>query len=537
MLALAIQRRLERGTTDEEIDALVERYLRERGLLFTVDTLEFLRAAAASGRRRRSRATLLHVKPILSIRDGEVAPVKRVRGKRKAFAEFVEALETETTRRARRAARHRARRRAGAGGRAREAGARPPPAGGARAGRHARRGDRRARRPGHARLSSGSATTTGGAACHAVRGLRIVVFGASRLQRLRWSQRSAVRSRLPRRNERRFDALSFSESASPAFGGDCVVLLDGSAENFRSSVAFGLRRHACGDREASRLGETADPLALQLRPSSLVTLSAHCPWSLSIASLEPDSSVASRTAARRRLSRPRTSARPPSGPARDTQSRSVPRTMTATRRQTVFAGLDQPGPGLRRRGRPQPQRLELGLDALPGVGRDARSASSRSSGSRRCATCSSTGRAATSRPPTRCRSRRSAGRGVRDRRRGAERREAPAARRGARGSSRGSPTAPPRSASTWFNQPWLADQLEPGTHVRLRGKLGRFGFEPSRTTSARGARTADFAPVYPGERGDHARRSVRTLVDRALPLATHVPTRCPPSCANARGWR
>src|SRR5213078_850798 len=42
MLALAIQRRLERGTSDEEIDALVQRYLRERGLLFTVDTLEFL---------------------------------------------------------------------------------------------------------------------------------------------------------------------------------------------------------------------------------------------------------------------------------------------------------------------------------------------------------------------------------------------------------------------------------------------------------------------------------------------------------------
>ena len=44
MLALAIQRRLERGTSDEEIDELVERYRRERGLLFTVDTLEFLAA-------------------------------------------------------------------------------------------------------------------------------------------------------------------------------------------------------------------------------------------------------------------------------------------------------------------------------------------------------------------------------------------------------------------------------------------------------------------------------------------------------------
>ena len=45
LLALAIQRRLDAGTTDEEIDELVERYKKEHGLLFTVDTLEFLRAA------------------------------------------------------------------------------------------------------------------------------------------------------------------------------------------------------------------------------------------------------------------------------------------------------------------------------------------------------------------------------------------------------------------------------------------------------------------------------------------------------------
>ena len=53
MLALAIQRRLERGTTDEEVDALVERYQREHGLLFTVDTLEFL---ARGGRIGRAKA-------------------------------------------------------------------------------------------------------------------------------------------------------------------------------------------------------------------------------------------------------------------------------------------------------------------------------------------------------------------------------------------------------------------------------------------------------------------------------------------------
>jgi DegV family protein with EDD domain len=96
MLALAIQRRLERGTSDEEIEGLVDRYRRERGLLFTVDTLEFLQRGGRIGKAAAFAGTLLQVKPILSIRDGEVEPVKRVRGERKAFAELATALETET---------------------------------------------------------------------------------------------------------------------------------------------------------------------------------------------------------------------------------------------------------------------------------------------------------------------------------------------------------------------------------------------------------------------------------------------------------
>jgi fatty acid kinase fatty acid binding subunit len=96
MLALAIQRRLERGTSDEEVDALVERYRRGRGLLFTVDTLEFLQRGGRIGKAAAFAGTLLQVKPILTIREGEVVPVKRVRGEGKAFAELVAALETET---------------------------------------------------------------------------------------------------------------------------------------------------------------------------------------------------------------------------------------------------------------------------------------------------------------------------------------------------------------------------------------------------------------------------------------------------------
>jgi DegV family protein with EDD domain len=88
ILADAIQRRLARGTTMEEIDALVERFHRTRGLLFTVETLEYLVRGGRVGKASGLAGQLLSVKPILHFEDGEVAPLKRVRGRAKALAEL-----------------------------------------------------------------------------------------------------------------------------------------------------------------------------------------------------------------------------------------------------------------------------------------------------------------------------------------------------------------------------------------------------------------------------------------------------------------
>jgi DegV family protein with EDD domain len=97
MLALAVHRRLERGTTDEEVAELVKNYAREAGLLFTVDTLEYLRKGGRIGRAAAFAGNLLHVRPILSIENGEVLPIKRVRGNQKAFAEFRETFLATTS--------------------------------------------------------------------------------------------------------------------------------------------------------------------------------------------------------------------------------------------------------------------------------------------------------------------------------------------------------------------------------------------------------------------------------------------------------
>jgi DegV family protein with EDD domain len=96
MLGMAIQRRLETGTTDDEIDELIERFKNDAGLIFTVDTLEFLQKGGRIGKAAAFAGTLLHIKPILSIEDGEVLPIKRVRGNQKAVQEFARAFAEGT---------------------------------------------------------------------------------------------------------------------------------------------------------------------------------------------------------------------------------------------------------------------------------------------------------------------------------------------------------------------------------------------------------------------------------------------------------
>ncbi len=96
MLSHAVQRRLGRGTTDEEIDALVERFYANCGVVFTVETLEYLQRGGRIGRAAALAGTLLNLRPILGITDGVVVALAKVRGRQKALAEFQRRLEAAT---------------------------------------------------------------------------------------------------------------------------------------------------------------------------------------------------------------------------------------------------------------------------------------------------------------------------------------------------------------------------------------------------------------------------------------------------------
>jgi fatty acid kinase fatty acid binding subunit len=88
LLAEAVDRRLEQGTTDEEIEALVARFGDNVHVIFTCATLEYLKRGGRIGKAQALAGSLLNVKPILALREGVVEPIGRVRGRQKALEEF-----------------------------------------------------------------------------------------------------------------------------------------------------------------------------------------------------------------------------------------------------------------------------------------------------------------------------------------------------------------------------------------------------------------------------------------------------------------
>jgi DegV family protein with EDD domain len=69
----------------EHIKAAVERTIRRLRIYFMLDTLEYLRRGGRIGRGRAFLGAVLRVKPLLSLRDGEVHPEERVRTKAHAM--------------------------------------------------------------------------------------------------------------------------------------------------------------------------------------------------------------------------------------------------------------------------------------------------------------------------------------------------------------------------------------------------------------------------------------------------------------------
>lgn len=87
---LAAARAAEAGKSLAEVTEIARRGPAQTGILFTVETLEFLHRGGRIGGAARLLGTALNLKPVLELVDGRIEPVERVRTKAKARARVLE---------------------------------------------------------------------------------------------------------------------------------------------------------------------------------------------------------------------------------------------------------------------------------------------------------------------------------------------------------------------------------------------------------------------------------------------------------------
>lgn len=90
---LSVARAIEQGASMQECLSLAEKAVQSTGVVFAVDTLEFLHRGGRIGGGSRFLGTALNIKPILELRDGKVEALERVRTRKKSLARLIELVE------------------------------------------------------------------------------------------------------------------------------------------------------------------------------------------------------------------------------------------------------------------------------------------------------------------------------------------------------------------------------------------------------------------------------------------------------------
>jgi len=84
---------VEQGATLQEAKKLAEEACKHSGVIFAVDTLEFLHRGGRIGGATRFLGTALNIKPILEITNGRVEAIERVRTRHKSLTRLIELVE------------------------------------------------------------------------------------------------------------------------------------------------------------------------------------------------------------------------------------------------------------------------------------------------------------------------------------------------------------------------------------------------------------------------------------------------------------
>lgn len=89
---LQAARAAEEGANLAECKEVAERACEHTGVIFAVDTLEFLHRGGRIGGASRYLGTALNIKPILEVRDGRIEALEKVRTRKKSFIRLLELI-------------------------------------------------------------------------------------------------------------------------------------------------------------------------------------------------------------------------------------------------------------------------------------------------------------------------------------------------------------------------------------------------------------------------------------------------------------
>jgi DegV family protein with EDD domain len=90
---LTVARAVEEGASMDEATKLAEECVHHTGVVFAVETLEFLHRGGRIGGGKRFLGTALNIKPILEVEDGKVEGIEQVRTRGKSLTRLVELTE------------------------------------------------------------------------------------------------------------------------------------------------------------------------------------------------------------------------------------------------------------------------------------------------------------------------------------------------------------------------------------------------------------------------------------------------------------
>jgi DegV family protein with EDD domain len=93
LVAVNCARLARQGATLKEVTHLAKRMIPNVHIAFVVETLEYLQKGGRIGRAQAFLGSLLSIKPVLRIEEGEVRPVEKVRTRAKALDRLVEFVE------------------------------------------------------------------------------------------------------------------------------------------------------------------------------------------------------------------------------------------------------------------------------------------------------------------------------------------------------------------------------------------------------------------------------------------------------------